>query len=85
MNEHQDHWLVRPSTLRRLWWGSGIVLALTVAVQLVVDVKGFFGIDAVFGFGALFGFAACAAMVAASKVLGWWLKRSEDYYEARDD
>ncbi len=85
MNEPQDHWLVRPTTIRRLWWGSGIVLALTVAAQLLIGVKGFFGVDASFGFGAWFGFGACAAMVGVSKALGWWLKRGEDYYEVRDD
>jgi hypothetical protein len=85
MNEPSDHWLVRPATIRKLWWGSGIVLALTVLAQLVFPVKGYFGIDGWFGFGALFGFAACAAMVGISKALGWWLKRGEDYYEVRDD
>ena len=72
MNEPQDHWLVRPQTIRRLWWGSGILLALTVLAQVVIDVKGYFGIDGWFGFGALFG-------------LGWWLKRGEDYYGDRHD
>ena len=85
MNDPQDHWLVRPTTIRRLWWGSGIVLALTVLAQLVIPVKGFFTVDAWFGFCALFGFAACAAMVGVAKALGWWLKRNEDYYEVRDD
>ena len=85
MNEPQEHWLVRPATIRRLWWGSSIVLALTVLAQLVTPVKGYFGVDGWFGFGALFGFAACAAMVGISKALGWWLKRNEDYYEVRDD
>ncbi len=84
MNQ-SDHWLVRASTIRKLWWGAGIVLALTVLAQLVIDVKGFFGIDAWFGFGALFGFAACAAMVGTAKLLGLWLKRGEQYYEVGDD
>ena len=84
MND-QDHWLVRASTIRKLIWGSAILLALTVLAQLAIDVKGFFGMDAWFGFGAVFGFAACAAMVGIAKVLGWWLKRDEDYYEAQED
>ena len=85
MNEPSDHWLVRPATIRKLWWGSAVVLALTVLAQLVIDVKGFFVVDAWFGFGAVFGFAACAAMVGVSKALGWWLKRDERYYEVDDD
>lgn len=80
-----DHWLVRASTIRRLWWGFAIVLAATVLLQLVFKVKGYFGVDGWFGFGAVYGFLACAAMVLFAKALGWLLKRDEDYYEARDD
>jgi len=81
-----DHWLARPATIRRLWWGFGIVLALTVAAQLVFKVKGYFGPDAWFGFGAWFGFASCLLMVLVAKALGRVLKRDEDYYDPeRDD
>jgi hypothetical protein len=40
-NDH-DHWLVRPATIRALWWGGSIVLALTVLAQFVIPVKGYF-------------------------------------------
>ena len=45
MNDFDSHWLTRPATIRKLWWGFSIVLALTVAAQLFVDVKGYFGVD----------------------------------------
>lgn len=77
--EHQ-HWLVRPATIRKLWWGFSIVLALLVAAQLVVKVKGYVGIDGWFGFGAAFGFLSCVAMVLVAKALGPVLKRPESYY-----
>ena len=82
MNERpqDDHWLVRPSTIRLLWWLFAAVLAGLVALQLVIKVKGYFGVDAWFGFGAAFGFLSCLAMVLFAKVLGWVLKRPEDYY-----
>jgi hypothetical protein len=80
-----DAWLARPSTIRLLWWVFGIVLALTVAAQLVFKVKGYFGVDNWFGFGAIFGFLACLAMVLVAKVLGWVLKRPENYYRGRHD
>jgi len=81
-----DHWLARPATIRLLWWIFAAVLAALVAVQLVVKVKGYFTVDGWFGFGAAFGFLACAAMVLIAKVLGFVLKRPEDYYsgERRD-
>lgn len=81
----QDHWLVRPATIRKLWWGFSIVLALTVAAQLFVYVKGYFGADGWFGFGAAFGFLSCLAMVLVAKGLGVFLKRQEDYYAPGDD
>ena len=80
-SDQNDHWLVRPSTIRLLWWVFGGVLALTVLAQLFIGVKGYFGVDGWFGFGAAYGFLACLAMVLVAKGLGYVLKRSEDYYE----
>lgn len=80
-----DAWLARPSTIRLLWWVFAAILAVSVAAQLVFKVKGYFGVDGWLGFGAVFGFLACLAMVLFAKVLGWFLKRDEDYYRERDD
>ena len=80
-----DAWLARPSSIRLLWkvlWG---VLALTVAAQLVIKIKGYFGIDDWFAFGAVYGFLACVAMVLVAKGLGYLLKRDENYYAAEDE
>jgi len=82
-NEHtsdQDHWLVRPATIRKLWWGFSILLAILVGLQLFIKVKGYFFVDGWFGFGAAFGFLSCLAMVLVAKGLGFVLKRPEDYY-----
>jgi sterol desaturase/sphingolipid hydroxylase (fatty acid hydroxylase superfamily) len=76
-----NHWLTRPSTIRLLWIGLSVVLAITVLLQFFIKVKGYFGVDGWFGFGAVFGFACCVAMVLVAKVLGVVLKRSEDYYD----
>lgn len=84
-DEKQLHWLVRPSTIRKLWIGSSIVLALTVLAQTVIYVKGYFGFDAWFGFGAIYGFVSCLAMVLAAKLLGLVLKRPQDYYDDPQD
>lgn len=88
MNEREpDHWLVRPATIRWIWRVSIAVLALTVALQLVIKIKGYFGVDGWTGFGAAYGFLSCLAMVLVAKGLGFALKRDEDYYEqeAADD
>ncbi|MCB1677360.1 MAG: hypothetical protein KDI16_01600 [Halioglobus sp.] len=80
----KDHWLVRPSTIARLWLAFTAVLAVTVAAQLVYGVKGYFGVDGWFGFGAVFGFLACLLMVLAAKGLGRLIKRDERYYDDGD-
>ncbi|MGB5689818.1 MAG: hypothetical protein WBM45_11120 [Woeseiaceae bacterium] len=84
-NSQHDYWLVRPATIRKLWWGFSIVLTLTVVAQFIIYVKGYFGVDGWFGFGAVFGFLSCLAMVLFAKALGVFLKRGEDYYASRDD
>ena len=79
-DEQQLHWLVRPSTIRKLWIGFSIVLAIVVAAQAVIYIKGYFGVDAWFGFGAVYGFVSCLIMVLVAKLLGFVLKRPENYY-----
>ncbi len=79
-NDQNDHWLARPSTIRLLWWVFGIVLLLTVLAQVLISVKGYFGVDGKFGFGAWYGFLSCLAMVLVAKGLGYVLKRRDDYY-----
>ena len=79
------HWLVRPATIRKLWIGFIVVLAIVVLAQTVVYIKGYFGIDAWFGFGAVYGFVSCLLMVLVAKVLGLVLKRPQDYYAEPDE
>ena len=74
------HWLVRPTTIRKLWIGFALLLASTVLLQTVVKIKGYFGIDVWFAFAAAFGFLACVALVVVAKGLGVVLKRDEGYY-----
>ena len=81
-----DAWLARPSSIRLLWRVFAVVLAASVAAQLLFTVKGYFGVDGWFGFGAAYGFLACFAMVVFAKFLGLFLKRDVDYYRVdRDD
>ena len=87
MNERNqdDHWLARPTTIKLLWRVFIVVLVALVLAQALVYVKGYFGVDGWFGFGAVFGFLSCLAMVLFAKVLGYALKRPEDYYKRRGD
>ncbi|MCC6983744.1 MAG: hypothetical protein IT535_10780 [Bauldia sp.] len=76
-----DHWLVRPATIRRLWIGFIAILALTVLADFLVERHTIFGLEGTFGFDAWFGFIACVVLVALSKALGAFLKRSDRYYD----
>ena len=80
-----DAWLARPSTIRLLWRVFAVVLAVSVAAQLLFKVKGYFAVDGWLGFGAIFGFLSCVAMVLFAKAVGWVLKRDEDYYAEPED
>ena len=75
-----DRWLVRPATIRKLWWIFGAILAATVVAQFFIHVHGYFGVDEWTGFNALYGFLTCVGMVVFAKLLGIWLKRPDDYY-----
>ena len=72
-------------TRKEVLESQAAVLALTVAAQLLIYVKGYFGADGWFGFAAVFGFLSCLAMVLFAKGLGFFLKRDEDYYAGGDD
>ncbi|MEX1257940.1 MAG: hypothetical protein WEG36_10005 [Gemmatimonadota bacterium] len=74
------HWLVRPSTIRKLWIAMAIVLFLTVIPDFFLEHHPYFGFDGLPGFSAAFGFVACVFMVILSKVLGIFLKRTDRYY-----
>jgi len=77
----EDHWLVRPGTIRRLWQILIAVLAATVLAQLAVEAHPHFAVEAWFGFNALYGFLACAALILGARALGLAIKRREDYYD----
>jgi hypothetical protein len=76
-----DHWLVRESTIKRLWIAFAVVLAITVAMDLAIEHHPHFGLDGTFGFGAWLGFVSCVALVAFAKALGGILKRPDSYYD----
>lgn len=77
----EDHWLVRPGTIRLLWRIFIAVLLATVAAQFLSGSDGHFGIDGWIGFGAVYGFLSCLAMVLVAKGLGVFVKRDEGYYD----
>lgn len=80
-SEKELHWLVRPSTIRKLWIAFSVVLVLTLGAQFFVHVHDYFTVDGVPGFYAFFGFFSCVAMVVVAKLLGLLLKRPDTFYD----
>jgi hypothetical protein len=76
-----DHWLARPSTIRRLWQIFIAILALTVLAELAIEAHPHFAVERLFGFSALYGFLSCAALILLAKGLGVFLKRRDTYYD----
>jgi hypothetical protein len=76
-----DHWLVRPRTIRRLWQAFIAVLALTVLAELAIEGHPHFAVERLFGFNALYGFLACAALILVAKGIGLVMKRPDTYYD----
>lgn len=79
--DRDKHWLLRKDTIRKLWIGLGIVLALVVLAQLVFPIKAKYEVLGWFGFPAFYGFITCVLMVVVAKLLGWVLKRKDGYYD----
>jgi fumarate reductase subunit D len=82
MNEPNQHWLLRKENIRKLWIVFIVILALTVAAGFFVHQHESFGIEGSVGFFAWYGFITCIGMVVFAKLLGVFLKRPEDYYDA---
>ncbi len=76
-----DHWLVKPENIRKIWIGFIAFLAVLVVLDVVITKEVKFGIDGTFGFGAWYGFIACVVLVFGSKALGIFLKRPDTYYD----
>lgn len=85
MSEKNKHWLLRKDTIRILWMLFIAVLIGTVIAGFFVHQHESFGIEDSVGFFAWYGFITCVGMVFFAKLLGFFLKRPENYYDANLD
>ncbi|AWB66435.1 hypothetical protein C2869_08340 [Saccharobesus litoralis] len=81
MSDTDKHWLVRAKTIKYLWIGFIVVLGITILAELFIHKHDYFGLDGSFGFFGWYGFITCVAMVVVAKLLGYVLKRKEEYYD----
>ena len=75
-------WFDQPQNITRLRIGFYAVLVLLVLPDFFIHKHSLFSsIEAIPGFYALFGFISCVAIILISKLLGFVLKKNEDYYD----
>ena len=75
-------WFDHPQNIKRLKIGFYIVLVLLVLPDFFMHKHTLFSsIEGWPGFYAVFGFVACVAIILISKLLGFVLKKKEDYYD----
>ncbi|MBL1141043.1 MAG: hypothetical protein HND53_03345 [Proteobacteria bacterium] len=76
-----QNWFYRKSSIKKLWISAIIILVLTILAEIFVTLHPHFEIEGLFGFHAFYGFLTCVAMVIFAKVLGYLIKRKDDYYD----
>ena len=77
----QVHWLLRPTSIKILWRVGLFILAALVLSDLIIHTHSAFGIDGSFGFYSWYGLLTCFAMIVFAKLLGFFLKRKDTYYD----
>ena len=81
MSEENKRWLLRKENIRTLWIIYIAILIVTVIGSFFVHQHEPFGVEDSLGFFAWYGFISCVAMVIFAKLLGFILKRPENYYD----
>jgi hypothetical protein len=76
-----EHWLDRPRNIKIVIVAALVVLAGSVLADFFYHDPSHFGVDGWFGFYAWYGFITCVAMVVGAKLLGYLIKRPDDYYD----
>lgn len=75
-------WFDHPQNIKRLKIGFYVVLGLLVLPDFFMHKHTLFSpVEGWPGFYALFGFIACVVIILVSKLLGFALKKPEDYYD----
>ena len=77
----KTHWLYQVQNRKKIWIAGCLILAVTVFLEFFIHVHTAFKVTGFFGFNALFGFLSCVAMVVFAKLLGYLIKRRDDYYD----
>lgn len=77
----KSHWLYSTAARRKLWITGIVILLLTVIAEVFIKSHPYFEIAEFYSFHAVFGFVSCVVMIIFAKLLGFIIKRRDDYYD----
>ena len=77
----KQNWFYRKYIIKKLRISSLVILGLVVLTESFIQLHPHFDIERLFGFYAIFGFLSCVALIIFAKLLGFLIKRKDDYYD----
>ena len=77
----KQNWFYRKYVIKKLRVSSLVILGLIVLVEFFIQLHPHFDIERLFGFYAIFGFLSCVGLIIFAKLLGFLIKRKDDYYD----
>jgi len=77
----KQNWFYRETSIKKIRNIAIVILVLTILSEVFITLHPHFKIEGLFAFHAVFGFIACVGMVIFAKLLGFLIKRKDDYYD----
>jgi hypothetical protein len=77
----KQNWFYKKTSIKKLWISAIVILALTVIAEIIIKLHPHFKVEEIFSFHAVYGFISCVIMIVFAKLLGFLIKRKDDYYD----
>jgi len=77
----KKNWFYRKYVIKKLRISLLVILGLVVLTESFIQLHPHFDIERLFGFYAIFGFLSCVGLIIFAKLLGFLIKRKDDYYD----
>ena len=77
----KQSWFYRKSSIKKLYISALIILGVILFIEYFIILHTHFSIEKIFGFHAVFGFLSCIGLIIFAKLLGFLVKRKDDYYD----
>ena len=77
----KQNWFYRKYIIKKLRISSLVILGLVLLAESFIQLHPHFDIERLFGFYAIFGFLSCVGLIIFAKLLGFFIKRKDDYYD----